>query len=458
MGLNTMGEGGEGGRDVDFLADFPGKISAEEIQGKWVCWSPIVCAWGYFDKTATGPDHLTHSGCVGLCCIPVCPLTSTRERVPGTNGFVKTDPYRPNQKGDVDVYLRPGFASRNSDPGCPAWCNWVCLPQVRLGGGGGAHYGLRDSTGAENRHAPPQHAAPARACAIQGTWVPTRVSEWRRCPAAEHDRIKYNKYVVEADGRWINVLWAKCFGRVAPTGQGNVWEGWGEDPDWEFGSYACRMTLLADGTLEVDFGRLASHLQVGSFGHPIHCRHLKFVRERAAPLSGAFVTCSAATLRLQPKGSPDACKLWRPLSAQKSPLLLSHPLGGAGQWRKCMAIGPKWSSPRNASGHWDYIDLGVGEFGAGCIEVHLNSRGFIVWQDPSRQTGHKDMVFDVSMWKIEAGNHLVLVKGVGPMTGKTMDYEDNRGRLFVQNQDSTISPMFARHLVLAAWNDERAII
>ena len=44
------------------------------------------------------------------------------------------------------------------------------------------------------------------------------------------------------------------------------------------------------------------------------------------------------------------------------------------------------------------------------------------------------------------------------MECKTMDYEDNRGRLFVQNQDSTISPMFARHLVLAAWNDERAII
>ena len=44
----------------------------------------------------------------------------------------------------------------------------------------------------------------------------------------------------------------------------------------------------------------------------------------------------------------------------------------------------------------------------------------------------------------------VLVKGMGPMTGKTMNHEDNRGRLFVQNEDSTISPMYARHLVLAA--------
>ena len=40
------------------------------------------------------------------------------------------------------------------------------------------------------------------ACALAGTWVPTRVSEWRRCPVPEHNRTNVYKYVIGADGRY----------------------------------------------------------------------------------------------------------------------------------------------------------------------------------------------------------------------------------------------------------------
>ena len=36
------------------------------------------------------------------------------------------------------------------------------------------------------------------------------------------------------------------------------------------------------------------------------------------------------------------------------------------------------------------------------------------------------MVFDVSMWNLTEGNHLVLVKGVGSKAGNTMRESDNK--------------------------------
>eukprot|EP00802_Teleaulax_amphioxeia_P008287 Tamp_08295.p1 GENE.Tamp_08295~~Tamp_08295.p1 ORF type:complete len:739 (-),score=125.09 Tamp_08295:131-2116(-) len=60
------------------------------------------------------------------------------------------------------------------------------------------------------------------------------------------------------------------------------------------------------------------------------------------------------------------------------------------------------------------------------------------------------MVFDVSMWNLTEDNHLVLVKGVGSKAGNTMNESDNKGRLFTQNSDGTLSPTRAPHLVLGA--------
>jgi hypothetical protein len=139
------------------------------------------------------------------------------------------------------------------------------------------------------------------------------------------------------------------------------------------------------------------------------------------------------TLRLVPKGSPEACQLAGRLSQHKCTLTLSNGL----------AIGPKWDRPRNAWGQWDYIDLGVGEGASNSMEVHLNEEGFIVWNG-----AYGEMVLDVNMWRMEAGNHLVLVKGVGEKSNNTMREGDNKGRLFVQNSDGTISPKHAQHLVL----------
>ena len=67
------------------------------------------------------------------------------------------------------------------------------------------------------------------------------------------------------------------------------------------------------------------------------------------------------------------------------------------------------------------------------------------------------MVFDVSMWKLEERNHLVLVQGMGVKAANTMNEGDNRGRLFVINDDLTISPKHAQHLVLGANLQKRGL-
>ena len=69
---------------------------------------------------------------------------------------------------------------------------------------------------------------------------------------------------------------------------------------------------------------------------------------------------------------------------------------------------------------------------------------YIVWHGP-----HGEMVFDVSMWRLEAGNHLVAVKACpGNPGGPTRMSKDAAGRDFVLNGDGTVSPRNARHLCL----------
>jgi len=152
-------------------------------------------------------------------------------------------------------------------------------------------------------------------------------------------------------------------------------------------------------------------------------------------------------LKLVKKGSIDACHLKQPLGPGKSQLVLTNLHDG-------LAIGPKWDAPKRSKAEyvgksreqlWLYLHLGVGVHKAGSIEVHLNDRGFVVWNGK-----HGEMVFDINFWKLVEGTHLNLLQGVGSHSGKTMDHFDNRGRLFTQNADGSISPTHAPHLVLGA--------
>ena len=162
-----------------------------------------------------------------------------------------------------------------------------------------------------------------------------------------------------------------------------------------------------------------------------------------------YSTCNMSMLKLVKKGPIDACHLKQPLgpgAPGKSQLVLTNLHDG-------LAIGPLWDAPTKArlnevtgykSGNWLYLSLGVGVHKAGSIEVHLNDRGFVVWNGK-----HGEMVFDINFWKLVEGTHLTLLQH-GPHSGKTMDHFDNRGRLFTQNADGSISPTHAPHLVLGA--------
>ena len=105
-------------------------------------------------------------------------------------------------------------------------------------------------------------------------------------------------------------------------------------------------------------------------------------------------------------------------------------------------IGLYWEHPRNAWGHWDYIDLGVSPE-VQPLTVRLDGP-YLAWQGP-----HGEMVFDVSMWQLRPGNHLVAVKACpGNPGGPTRMSKDAAGRDFVLNTDGTISMRTAPQLRL----------
>ena len=107
-------------------------------------------------------------------------------------------------------------------------------------------------------------------------------------------------------------------------------------------------------------------------------------------------------------------------------------------------VSPFWSQPRNAWGHWDYIDLGVTDRAQ---PLHVNLDGpYVVWNGQ-----HGEMVFDVAMWKLHEGTHLVAVKAcAGNPGGPTRLSKDACGRDFVLHADGTIGPRTAQHLRLGA--------
>ena len=67
--------------------DFPGKISALDMNGCWCC----ICfpmGPGCFSSAALGPDRKTDT--VFWPCLPI-PLPEDRVRIPDTNTFMKSD-------------------------------------------------------------------------------------------------------------------------------------------------------------------------------------------------------------------------------------------------------------------------------------------------------------------------------------------------------------------------------
>ena len=107
-------------------------------------------------------------------------------------------------------------------------------------------------------------------------------------------------------------------------------------------------------------------------------------------------------------------------------------------------VGLYWAKPRNAWGHWDYIDLGVSEK-LRPLSVKLDGP-YVVWNGQ-----HGEMVFDVAMWKLHEGTHLVAVKAcAGNPGGPTRLSKDACGRDFVLHADGTIGPRTAQHLRLGA--------
>ena len=194
-----------------------------------------------------------------------------------------------------------------------------------------------------------------------------------------------------------------------------------------------------------------------------------------------YLMCNMSSLKLVKKGSIDACHLKQPLDVGKSQLVLTNLHDG-------LAIGPKWDAPKQIILpkwdapkqflEWDYIELGVGVHKAGSIEVpievHLNDRGFVVWNGK-----HGEMVFDerypdfrtgrlhwLRTGLVEGGSQLLLLEGVGKKSDftsqfwtcvfrcktmcKTIHESYSQGRLFTQNADGSISPAHAPHLVLGA--------
>jgi hypothetical protein len=106
-------------------------------------------------------------------------------------------------------------------------------------------------------------------------------------------------------------------------------------------------------------------------------------------------------------------------------------------------VGLYWPQPRNAWGHWDYIDLGCSDR-VRPQRVKLEGP-FIIWY--SRE--HGEFAFDVSMWQLHEGQHLVAVKAcAGNPGGPTRMSKDAAGRDFVLHADGTIGPRTAQHLRL----------
>ena len=97
-------------------ADFPGKVSAEYVQGCWACCrTPFGCM--AFKKTAAGPDSYMNEGCCLLFGVIPMPYVEPRVRLPGTNGFVNPAKYR---QGRGNICIAPASRFICLGLGCSA--------------------------------------------------------------------------------------------------------------------------------------------------------------------------------------------------------------------------------------------------------------------------------------------------------------------------------------------------
>lgn len=146
-------------------------------------------------------------------------------------------------------------------------------------------------------------------------------------------------------------------------------------------------------------------------------------------------TGDARALNFKPHPSNSLCSKNTPLYARRTDGSLA-------------AISSKFAPPRNAWSQWDYIDLGVGSPKPDHRPLRVTYDGSIVSYTDHAYGG--EFVFDVSMWKMEENNHLVLCKGVGIRANNTRNWEDMKGRRFTLNNDGTLSPSTCRKFVLGA--------
>lgn len=81
------------------------------------------------------------------------------------------------------------------------------------------------------------------------------------------------------------------------------------------------------------------------------------------------------------------------------------------------------------------------------ISVYLNEGGSVVW---NHRHGKMSVRSSTSPCGSSRREPPVMQQGIGVQEGNTMNEGDNRGRIFMLNDDMTVSPVCAPHLVLDA--------
>lgn len=123
---------------------------------------------------------------------------------------------------------------------------------------------------------------------LAGAWVPTRVDEWKGCPVPIEQRLATYRYLVHADGTWVDELAPEHHGRVntegcqpkdvklvgTPSPKARVWEGYGLEP----GRFKAQWTLQDDGVLKLVWGESSAIYYVVRVGDPRASRLEEFTK------------------------------------------------------------------------------------------------------------------------------------------------------------------------------------
>ena len=258
---------------------------------------------------------------------------------------------------------------------------------------------------------------------LAGEWRPTRQGQWTR-PHQARDRRTVERW--DADGRCQYQTEHDIGVIVVVSKEGDAYHCRGESGGARDAPQLI-MRTNADGTRSWDLGEWGVE----------HWQRVTEPEEPGAASGGLREALDGAPrLVLVAAGSDDALRFDHAGALREGG---TAPLTANGK-----NVGLYWSQPRNAWGHWDYIDLGVTDRAQ---PLHVNLDGpYVVWNGQ-----HGEMVFDVAMWKLHEGTHLVAVKAcAGNPGGPTRLSKDACGRDFVLHADGTIGPRTAQHLRLGA--------